>query len=120
VSGSSNYLLLILLAGYIFLMGWYVRTVIISGSDIPKKADEPYATTRRKRRKKGGKKCPECGKIVDRRRRVCQYCDHEFKVNDDVDLHPEEKLQLKYEQNKRRIANGYDDDDDFDDEDSFD
>lgn len=97
---STNALLIVLAAAYLAALGWYVRNIFIMGDEAsPSKEPEERSSSRARRHKqrRSGKRCPGCGKIVDRRRTSCQYCGHEFELEEGVEPHPDELKGEKFQ-----------------------
>ena len=74
---------------YLVGMGWYLLNTTKEGRD--KKAETPAKPkpskeiSRRKRKRRPGKRCPSCKKIIDQRRTVCQHCGYKFESPDKTD-----------------------------------
>lgn len=81
MSSRLDMLVLALLSVYLFIMGWYLRSILAgnkstSGDDT---ASSPTSSRKaRSKRRHQGKHCPGCNKLVDARRKVCRHCGHKF------------------------------------------
>ncbi len=91
--------LIVMVIAYLMAVAWYARGAILA----KKKKYESERTYHRrkeneKRKKRSGRRCPDCKNIIDRRRSVCQHCGHQFDVipgaqkhPDEISLHPEDE-----------------------------
>jgi len=99
VSDKIYYLIIFLLVAYGLLIGWYLRAFFLSKK---KPAEEKSSSSSKhghskNRKRRAGKKCPDCKKVIDVRRTVCQHCGHKFEVPPGTEPHPEE-IRMKDKQ----------------------
>ena len=103
---DTNAIYLVLGLAYIAAVGWYVINVFIAGKPAKKSGSGSGASKGRKKR--SGKKCPQCKKIIDARRMTCQHCGYEFSTQKSEESHPDESEELETEDDMAK--NGGDDD----------
>lgn len=77
----------ILALAYVALLGWYLLRVAFPKSE---EQEAPKKAKKGKGHRRQGKKCPECKKVIDARRTVCQHCGYKFTPKLGRELHPDE------------------------------
>ena len=81
-------MLVVLLLTNAVVLIWLIRNMIVTKN---KPAEDPPPSSHSRWRKRlPGKKCPDCAKVIDVRRTVCQHCGHKFKVKPGTEPHPDE------------------------------
>ncbi len=82
---DSEVIYMVLALAYLTAVGWYLINVMASSPEKRAKREKTRQTKEsgeRHRGRKEGKRCPQCDKVIDVRRDVCQHCGHEFPPED--------------------------------------
>ena len=88
-SNLNNLMLAVLIVGYLSVMGWYLKSVMIKKKD-KKKSRKSKSRKSKSKHRIAGKRCPGCKRTIDRRRTVCQHCGHKMELSPGVEPHPDE------------------------------
>ncbi len=83
-------MLVVLLAANAVLLAWLIRSVIGGSGIKPESQSRPSSDHKHKHKHRAGKKCPDCGNMIDVRRTICQHCGHKFEVKPGTEPHPDE------------------------------
>lgn len=86
---DMNAIYLVLGLAYLAAVGWYLINVFVSSRSGSKSTSSSSSSTssssssssgskKSHGHRREGKKCPQCQKIIDKRRTVCQHCGYEF------------------------------------------
>jgi hypothetical protein len=79
---------IVLIMAYLIAVIWYIWSIINARKQ--KEVHKHTAHRRKRSRHREGKRCPQCQKVIDRRRSVCQHCGQVFQLAPGVEPHPDE------------------------------